>query len=112
MALKRMLEQSKEELDRNAGRLRYDFLERIEKSLRKFRDELFSKIDATLAGIESALDRAVLGSGTGEQKVTHAKKNLEEQVDVLKRIRVNLKNLENTLESGNSVITNATHSYT
>lgn len=99
IALKRMLEQSREELDRNAGRISYDFLERVEKSLRKFHDELFSKIDATLAGIESALERAVLESGTGEEMVTHAKKNLEEQADVLKQIRMNLKTLENTLES-------------
>lgn len=99
MALSRMLEQCREQLDKNAGRIRYDFLERIEKSLGRFRDELFSKIDATLTGIESALERAVLESGTGEEKVTHAKKNLEEQSNVLKRIRMNLKDLENTLES-------------
>lgn len=99
MALSRMLEQCREQLDKNAGRIRYDFLERVEKSLRKFRDELFSKIDATLTGIQAALERAVLESGTGEEKVTHAKKNLEEQADLLKRIRVNLKTIENTLES-------------
>jgi hypothetical protein len=99
MALSRMLEQCREQLDKNAGRIRYDFLERIEKSLGRFRDELFSKIDATLTGIESVLERAVLESGTGEEKVTHAKKNLEEQSNVLKRIRMNLKDLENILES-------------
>jgi hypothetical protein len=92
-----MLEQSRVELDRNSGRIRYNFLERIEKSLRKFRDELFSKIDATLIGIESALERAVLESGTGEEKVTYTKKKLEEQVDVLKGIRANIAKLEKEL---------------
>lgn len=99
VVLSRMLEQCREQLDRNAGRIRYDFLERIEKNLRRFRDELFSKIDATLMGIESALERAVLESGAGEEKITYARKNLKEHADVLKRIRLSLKRLENTLES-------------
>ncbi|MBI2486156.1 MAG: dynamin family protein [Deltaproteobacteria bacterium] len=97
MALKRMLEQCREELDKNAGRIRYDFLERIEKSLGNFRDELFSKINATLTGIESALERAILEIGSGEEKVTYAKKNIKEQTDVLKRIRGSLGKLEREL---------------
>jgi hypothetical protein len=99
IALKRMLEQSRQELDRNAGRTRYDFAERIEKSFNKFRDKLFFKIDATITGIESALQRALPESGARNEKVTHSKKNLEEQVDTLGRIKMNLKTLENILES-------------
>jgi small GTP-binding protein len=97
MALRRMLEQCREELDRNAGRIRYDFLERIEKSLQKFRNELFSRIDATLIGIESALERALVERQAGEEKVTLAKSNLEEQAAVLNRIRMNLTKLEREL---------------
>lgn len=99
IALKRMLEQCREQLDRNAGRIRYDFLERIEKSLRRFRDELFSKIDVTLRGIESALERAVLESRAGEEKITYTKRSLEGQIDVLNRIRMNLNTLEKGLSS-------------
>jgi GTPase SAR1 family protein len=97
MALKRMREQCREELDRNAGRIRHDFLGRIEKSLTEFRDELLSKIDATLMGIESALERAILEKEAGEEKVTNTKKNLEEQIDVLNRIRSNLAKLSKEL---------------
>jgi GTPase SAR1 family protein len=99
LAFNRMLEQSRLELDRNAGRTRYDFVERIEKSLNKFRDELFFKIDGTLLGIESALERAVAESRTGEEKVAHSKKNLEEEAAGLKRIKDSLTNLQKSLES-------------
>jgi GTPase SAR1 family protein len=94
MAFGRMVGQCREELDRNAGRIRHDFVERIEKSIGRFRDELFSKIDATLSGIESALERAFLESEAGEERVIHAKRNLEEQIGVLKRVRMNLINIE------------------
>jgi translation elongation factor EF-Tu-like GTPase len=97
MALKRMLGQCREELDKNAGRIRYDFLERIEKSLRKFSDELFSKINATLTGIESTLERAVSEREAGEKQVVHAKRNLEQQGEVLRRIRGSLGKLEREL---------------
>jgi len=94
MAFSRMIEQGREELDRNAGRIRHDFVERIEKSLENFRNELVSKIDATLSGIESALERAFLESEAGEERVVYAKRNLEEQADALKRVRMNLVNIE------------------
>jgi hypothetical protein len=99
LAFKRMLEQTRLELDRNAGRTRYDFVERIEKSLNIFRDELFFKIDGTLLGIESALERAVAESRTGEEKVAHSKKNLEEEAAGLKRIKDSLTNIQKSLDS-------------
>jgi GTPase Era involved in 16S rRNA processing len=99
MARNRMLEQCRQELDRNAGRIRHDFVERIEKSLQRFRGELFSKIDATLSGVESALERAVLESEAGAEKITYAKKNLEEQAEALRQIRINTTKLEDELSS-------------
>jgi GTPase SAR1 family protein len=99
MARNRMLEQCREELDRNAGRIRHDFVERIAKSLQRFRGELFSKIDATLSGIESALHRAILEIGSGQEKTTHAKKILEEQAQALRQIRINTIKLEDELSS-------------
>jgi len=97
VAQSRMLKQCREELDRNAGRIRHDFINRIEKSLQKFRRELFSKIDVTLTGIESALERAISEIDEGEENLTKTKKNLDEQVDALKGIRINLAMLEREL---------------
>ena len=57
--LSKMRDRIKMELNRNAGRIRYDYLERIEKSTNEFRKVLNLKIDATLNGIRLAIERAV-----------------------------------------------------
>jgi hypothetical protein len=57
--LSRMRDRIRMELERNAGRIRYDYLERIEKSTNEFRSALNLKIDATLKGIRQAIERAV-----------------------------------------------------
>ena len=57
--LSKMQDKIKMELYRNAGRIRYDYLERIEKSTNDFRYALNLKIDATLTGIRRALEHAI-----------------------------------------------------
>jgi hypothetical protein len=56
--LNKMRERVHLELDRNSGRIRYDYLQRIEKSTEEFRRSLNRKIDATLEGIRRALESA------------------------------------------------------
>ena len=56
--LNKMRERVHLELDRNSGRIRYDYLQRIEKSTEEFRRALNRKIDATLDGIRRALESA------------------------------------------------------
>jgi len=43
--------------DTQSGRLRYDFDERIKKSVRDFRREMLERIEATIAGIETAISK-------------------------------------------------------
>jgi len=57
--LSKMQDKIKMELYRNAGRIRYDYLERIEKSTNEFRKALNLKIDATLSGIRQAIEHAI-----------------------------------------------------
>jgi len=57
--LSKMQDKIKMELYRNAGRIRYDYLERIEQSTNEFRKALNLKIDATLSGIRQAIGRAI-----------------------------------------------------
>ena len=47
-----------QELDRNAGRLRFHYLERLERTSQDFRSDLNQRIDAALAGVRGALERA------------------------------------------------------
>jgi len=51
-----------------SGRLRHDFEERIKKSVRDFRREMLGRIEATIAGIEAAIEkgRALRMKGEGE----------------------------------------------
>ena len=60
----KMRERVKMELYRNAGRIRYDYLERIEKSTNEFRKGLNLKIDATLNGIRQAIQNAITARRT------------------------------------------------
>ena len=57
--LSKMQDKIKMELYRNAGRIRHDYLERIEKSTNLFRGALNLKIDATLGGIRLAIEHAI-----------------------------------------------------
>jgi len=67
-ALSKMRDKIKMELYRNAGRIRYDYLERIEKSINEFRKALNLKIDATLTGIRQAIERAISARRTSSQE--------------------------------------------
>jgi GTPase SAR1 family protein len=58
--LARMRDKIHLELRRNAGRIRYDYLRRIENSIEQLRKELNLKIDATLGGTRQAVERARL----------------------------------------------------
>lgn len=51
-----------------SGRLRHDFEERIKKSVQDFRREMLERIEATIAGIEAAIEkgRALRMKGEGE----------------------------------------------
>jgi hypothetical protein len=66
--LSKMQDKIKMELYRNAGRIRYDYLERIEKSTNEFRKALNLKIDATLTGIRQAIERAISARRTSSQE--------------------------------------------
>jgi len=48
-----------ESIDTQAGRVRYDFAQRVEASMRRFKESMLGAIDATVQGLEDALQRAV-----------------------------------------------------
>lgn len=66
--LSQMQGKIKMELYRNAGRIRYDYLERIEKSTHEFRKALNLKVDATLSGIRQAIKHAVSARRTSAEE--------------------------------------------
>ncbi len=55
-------------IDQQAGRFRYDFIERLDKSRLDFRWEMLQRIEATVGGIESAVAKGVEMRGRGEKE--------------------------------------------
>ena len=84
-------------IDMQAGRLRYDFRERITRSTLEFRREMLQRLDATIGGLGSAIEKGMLQSSEGEQEartrqavvIVEAAK-LEEIITELGCIRKNL----------------------
>lgn len=60
LVLEEALKYGRELTDTQAGRVRYDFARRLDKSLRDFRTAMLERIDATLAGIEAAAGRGMV----------------------------------------------------
>ncbi len=48
-----------EQLDMHGGRMRYDFVRRLQSSLRRYESGIIEAMDATIAGIEDAIQRAI-----------------------------------------------------
>jgi ribosome biogenesis GTPase A len=90
--LSKMQEKIKMELYRNAGRIRYDYLERIEKSTNEFRKSLNLKIDATLSGIQQAIEHAIAARRSSS-------KEYEQQMDVFRRYSQELESIVRNCQS-------------
>ena len=59
MILRDLQKKLPEKIDRNCGRVRWDFTNRVKQSFLKFRWDLNLKIDATEEGIRKAIDKAL-----------------------------------------------------
>ncbi|MBI3949486.1 MAG: dynamin family protein [Acidobacteria bacterium] len=66
---RRFLENARLELDRNAGRWRSDFQERIEKSARRFRVKFQEQVEDALRDIQRTLERAAQERAQSEERV-------------------------------------------
>jgi ribosome biogenesis GTPase A len=94
IVLKKMKEYLQRVVTMQAARAGNDFEERLDKSKLDFRWEMFQKIDATIEGIGTAIEKGVTKRSSGEQEVDSRKealaetaKNLDEIRDKLMRIR-------------------------
>jgi len=68
--ISKLPDEIKEDIDRNCGRIRYDFLERMQKSAIDFEWTLDEKINTAVDGIHLAIERAkdIKMKGTEETK--------------------------------------------
>lgn len=69
--------------DTQAGRVRYDFAQRLDKSMRDFKAAMLERIDATLESIEAAVKK---GMETGAENATQADSRARELAADLERL--------------------------
>jgi hypothetical protein len=65
-------------VETQAGRVRYDFDERLKKSVMAFRREMLARMEATSAGIERAIEQGASLRRGGEAEVSQRRQALEQ----------------------------------
>ncbi|MGW8209199.1 MAG: hypothetical protein ACWGO2_09315, partial [Syntrophobacteria bacterium] len=99
MVLRDLQKKIPEKIDKNSGRVRWDFMDRINKSFLKFRWELNLTIDATQEGIEKAIDKAMALKKASAVEVEKATKLITGQYEQLKFVKVELQALEDAIQA-------------
>jgi hypothetical protein len=72
-----------EQLDMHGGRVRYDFVRRLEESRRDFERRIISAMDLTIAGIEEAINRAVTQKRKAGENISSRQQELAAQETAL-----------------------------
>jgi len=68
-----------EQLDMHGGRVRYDFVRRLQESLRKYERNIVEAMDATISGIDEAIRRAVAQRRRTAEEVSARQEELAAQ---------------------------------
>lgn len=67
--LKKMKEYILEMAEVQGGRVRYDFVKRLDRSKLDFRWEMYQRIQATIEGISKAIEKGISQKSKGEKAV-------------------------------------------
>jgi GTPase Era involved in 16S rRNA processing len=99
MVLRDLQKKIPEKIDMNSGRVRWDFMDRINKSFLKFRWELNLTIDATQEGIEKAIGKAMELKKASAAEVEKATKLITGQYEQLKLVKLELQALGDAIQA-------------
>lgn len=86
-------------IDKNCGRVRWDFMDRIKRSFMNFRWDLNLKIDATEQGIRQAIDKAISLKKQSAPDVEKAKAAIKSELDIIHALKTTLKEIEIAVQS-------------
>jgi GTP-binding protein EngB required for normal cell division len=86
-------------IDKNCGRVRWDFMDRIKRSFMNFRWDLNLKIDATEQGIRQAIDKAISLKKQSAPDVEKAKAAIKGGFDKIRALKTTLKEIELAVQS-------------
>ncbi len=93
LILKEALNHARDTADTQAGRLRYDFAQRLDKSMRAFKAAMLGRIDATLEGIETAVRRGVEIGAVGTREADARERELFSTLEALDGLAARLERL-------------------
>ena len=92
MILKNMKESAAELLDRHCGRVRYDLVNRVTRTMKDFQNSLNEKIDLTLAGIRISFEKALALHQAGKDNVEKSLGELAQKLGSISGIHAELLN--------------------
>lgn len=96
--LKKMKEYMLQVVDVQSGRVRYDFAERLDKSKLEFRWEMLQKIDATIEGISTAIQKGMNQRSRGEKEVEERKQVLSGMMQKMNGINKRLMEIKGDMQ--------------
>ncbi len=79
-----------EAIEMHSGRLRFDFIERLNKSAGAFRSEMIRKMEAISEGISKAMERGMDLRSQGEEQASKSESALADKLAAIERIRTQL----------------------
>jgi GTPase SAR1 family protein len=79
-----------ETIDIQSGRLRYDFVERLNKSKISFRDTILQKMETAIAGVSAAIEKGIELRSQGEHQVATRQTVLVEELRRLDGMRAEI----------------------
>jgi GTPase Era involved in 16S rRNA processing len=90
LILKRIKSMAQEVFERHCGRVRYDLIQRIDETTRKFQKSLSEKTELTLSTIREALKRAIALKDRSENEVSATLSQLTTRLSTAEQIRERL----------------------
>jgi tRNA U34 5-carboxymethylaminomethyl modifying GTPase MnmE/TrmE len=99
LILKRIKSMAQEIFERHCGRVRYDLIQRIDETTRKFQKSLSEKTELTLSTIREALKRAIALKNRNETEVSATLSQLTTRLSTAEQIRERLAAYRNQAEN-------------
>jgi hypothetical protein len=89
-------EQMSRMIDIHSGRMRYYFVERLNKSKDSFYKRIMEKLDSTIAGLDSAFDQGLQLRSQGEEQVERHQIKLEGELRKIDGLYQDLLDIRNS----------------
>jgi GTPase SAR1 family protein len=88
-----------EMIDKQGGRIRFDFRERLDKSKYDFRWKMLQRIETTIEGISSAINKGMIEKSKGEASVETRKQKLSATAHQINAVKGRLLELQRRISS-------------